>query len=176
MIAGADMKSVSPFLLLCVGEIMDEHRDAKEKAMAAGGLPEGVRILEHPADIGIEARGSTSVEAFGRAAAALLSLVVDPSTVASREQRRVSVQAADREQLLFRWLSEVLYLYDGAGFVSKEVQVTAWTPTSLEALLTGEPFRPGKHITRTDIKAVTYHQLSVWQDADGWGVRVYVDI
>ena len=137
---------------------------------------EGVRFLEHPSDIGIEARGASCAEAFSRVAAALVSLILDPSTVEASDRHTVSLHAPDVEQLLVRWLSEILYLYDGCGYVSKEFRISICTPTCLEASVSGEAFRPEKHTARMDIKAVTYHQLAVWQDAGGWGVRVYLDI
>ena len=136
----------------------------------------GVRFLDHPSDIGIEARGTTCEEAFTRAAGALVSLILDPSTVETSERRTITLQAADAEQLLVRWLSEILYLYDGQGFVPKEFLISLCTPARLEATVAGEPLRAGKHRVRLDIKAVTYHQLAVWQDNEGWGVRVYLDI
>jgi SHS2 domain-containing protein len=136
----------------------------------------GVRFLDHPSDIGIEARGATCAEAFTRAAGALVSLILDPSTVDASERRSITLQATDSEQMLVRWLSEILYLYDGQGFVPKEFTVSQCTPARLEATVAGEPLRAGKHHVRMDIKAVTYHQLAVWQDDEGWGVRVYLDI
>jgi SHS2 domain-containing protein len=137
---------------------------------------QGVRYLDHPSDIGIEAHGSTCAEAFGRAAAALIALLLDPSTVEATDHRAVSVHATDVEQLLIRWLSEILYLYDGRGYVAKEFRIAVCTPTHLEATILGEPVQPERHTMRMDIKAVTYHQLAVWQDGQGWGVRVFLDI
>ncbi len=136
----------------------------------------GVRFLDHPSDIGIEARGATCAEAFTRAAVALISLILDPSTVDASERRSITLQATDSEQMLVRWLSEILYLYDGQGFVPKDFTVSQCTPARLEATVAGESLRAGKHHVRMDIKAVTYHQLAVWQDDEGWGVRVYLDI
>jgi SHS2 domain-containing protein len=134
------------------------------------------RYLDHPSDTGIEAHGATQAEAFSRAAAALISLFLDPSKVEATEQRCVSLTATDEEQLLVRWLSEVLYLYDGQGFVAKEFSMTTCTATAIEAEVRGGLFDPQKHATRTEIKAITYHQLGVWREESGWGLRVFVDL
>jgi len=137
---------------------------------------EGIRFLDHPSDIGIEARGASCAEAFSRAAAAFVSLILDPAGIDATEQRTIVLHATDVEQLLVRWLSEILYLYDGCGYISKEFQISVCTPTHLEATIIGGPDQPEQHKGRMDIKAVTYHQLAVWRDADGWGLRVYLDI
>ncbi|MBI1805611.1 MAG: archease [Ignavibacteria bacterium] len=133
-------------------------------------------ILDHPADLGIEARGATLAEAFQNAARALTSIILDVSTVEPREPREIIVTAADVEQLLVKWLSEILYLYDGGKFVGKEFVVTALTTRSLHATIHGENFSKSKHRTQLDVKAVTYHQLEVHEDKSGVVVRVYLDI
>jgi SHS2 domain-containing protein len=135
-----------------------------------------VHYLDHPSDIGIEAHGATRADAFSRAAAALISLLIDPSSISGTQQRSVTLSATDEEQLLVRWLSEVLFLYDGLKFVSKEFAFSSCTATALEARVMGEAYDPGRHLPRTDIKAVTYHQLAVWHDEAGWGVRVFLDV
>jgi SHS2 domain-containing protein len=40
----------------------------------------------------------------------------------------------------------------------------------------GERFSVEKHDTRLDVKAVTYHQLSIEENEKGARVRVYLDI
>jgi SHS2 domain-containing protein len=136
----------------------------------------GFRILEHPADVGIEATGGTLHEAFEQAAVGLTSIILDPSTVGKGELKKIRITGSDREQLLVRFLSEVLYLYDGLGFVAAEVSVTSLSDTDLEATVKGEQFQSGRHTTRLDVKAITYHQISVNESSKGARVRVYLDI
>jgi len=133
-------------------------------------------ILEHPADLGIEARGASLVEAFQNAAAGLISIILDPTLIEPREERQIRVTASDRDQLLVKWLSEILYLYDGEGFASKEFFIRRLGLTDVEASVRGEPFSPVRHQTRLDVKAVTYHQLLVHEGEPGALVRVYLDI
>jgi len=133
-------------------------------------------ILEHPSDIGIEARGASLAEAFAAAAKGLMSVIVDASTVEAKKKRSVSIQASDRGQLLVRWLQEILYLYDGQKFISKEFSVRDLTATSLTAEVRGEVFSLSRHRTLMDVKAVTYHQLAVGTDTEGDYVRVFLDI
>lgn len=136
----------------------------------------GHRILEHPADLGIEATGRTASEAFEQAALALMSVILDPRSVAAREERLLSVAGADPEQLLVRWLGEVLYLYDGQRFATREVRITRWTGTELSAVVRGEPLDPSRHTSRLDVKAVTYHQIAVREEAGSVTLQVYLDI
>jgi SHS2 domain-containing protein len=139
-------------------------------------LSPGYTILEHPSDLGIEARGETLPEVFRQAAVGLMSVIVDPSTVYPRESRPVELTASDVEQLLVRWLAEILYLFDGQRFVCKEFSVRDVSPTILSATVLGEAFASSRHRTRVDVKAVTYHQLAVREDREGAMARVFLDI
>ena len=136
----------------------------------------GFRILEHPADIGIEAWATTTAEAFGVAAHGLISIILDPTLIQRRTTRVVELHATDRDQLLVKWLEEILYLYDGEGFVVRSSDVTQLTTTTLTATLTGEPFDPDRHESRLDVKAVTYHQLLITEGGGISTVRIYLDI
>ena len=71
-------------------------------------MQSGFTILEHPADLGIEARGATLKDAFEQSAVALMSIIFDLSTVECREERHVELTATDLDHLLVKWLAEIL--------------------------------------------------------------------
>jgi SHS2 domain-containing protein len=133
-------------------------------------------ILEHPSDLGIEAHGATMAEAFASAAAGMVSVICDPATIRTVEWKNVSIAADDPSQLCVRWLSEILYLYDGKGFLPAEIEITELSSTRLAARVGGEICDPERHATRQDVKAVTYHQLDIHQNAAETIIKVYLDI
>ncbi len=139
-------------------------------------MQEGFRILEHPADIGIEARGGSLKDVFEFAALGLVSILVNPATIDPVEQRVVNIKASDLQNLLVKWLSEVLYLYDGEDFLVADVSIERLSPTGLEAILTGEPVDERKHEFRMDVKAITYHNLKIVEGADHCSLQVFLDI
>jgi SHS2 domain-containing protein len=139
-------------------------------------MKEGYRILEHPSDMGIEAHGSSMKEVFEYAALGLVSIIVDPATIDPVEQRYVKLKGSDPENLLVKWLSEVLYLYDGQDFLISDVRIDRLTSRELDAVVTGETADERKHSFRSDVKAITYHQLKVEEREDGCVVTVFVDI
>ena len=139
-------------------------------------MKSGFRILDHPADLGIEAFGASLAEAFEQAVAALMSIIIEHPTIDSPEQREVEITASDFEHLLVKWLSEILYLYDGQQFVTARAAIHTLSPTNLRATLYGAPLSLLTHVTKLDVKAVTYHQVLVEESGDGGMVRVYLDI
>ncbi len=145
------------------------------------------RFLPHMADIGFLARGTDLTELFANAAAAMCEYGWELKNVKPAENIDLRVRAATLEDLLFSWLSEILFLTDAEQWVFRSFDVDkVEQPPAAGAEGTrsweivgrahGERFEPGRHRSRTYIKAVTYHQLSVQQTPDGWQATVYLDV
>ncbi|MBE9535011.1 MAG: archease, partial [Proteobacteria bacterium] len=90
-------------------------------------------------------------------------------------QRQFRLQEDDIETLLVSWLQELLYLLDTEDLLFGRFQVNL-KDLALEATAWGEIFDPEIHTMKTEIKAVTYHQLEVVEDAQGWQAQVIFDI
>jgi SHS2 domain-containing protein len=139
---------------------------------------ERYRILPHTADGKFRAYGKTLEEAFGNAALALASLIWDWAAVEPKERHFVHVAGADREQLLVKFLGEILYLFETRRFLLGHVDGVRIRPRfegfGLEAVLGGEPLSD-RHELYGDVKAVTYHDLKI-EACDGFTIQVVVDM
>jgi len=136
----------------------------------------GHQILEHPADLGIEAWGASFSEALSEAVAGLGGVLVDPSGIVPREERDMKLAADDRETLVVRVLSEVLYRFDADHFVPSGLKTDLEAATAFQGAVVGESLDPSRHQLRLDVKAVTYHQLSVVTSPSECRIRVFLDI
>jgi SHS2 domain-containing protein len=138
---------------------------------------ERYRILPHTADGKFEAFGRTLEEAFGNAALALASLMWDWSKLAPRIEHLVRVEGTDREQLLVKFLGEVVYLFETRQFLLCRVRRLEIRPQLegfvLDAVLAGETLSSG-HEIYGDVKAVTYHELGIEEGGPGERARVQV--
>jgi len=134
------------------------------------------RTLEHTADIGFEAFGAAREEVFANAGRALMHLMVNLDTIASRDVLSLRADASDPPSLLVNWLSEILYRFDAEGWLFHDFEFVELTPRSLEATARGEKFDRRRHQIKLLVKAVTYHQLDLSESAEGWRAQVYVDI
>jgi SHS2 domain-containing protein len=136
------------------------------------------RILPHTADGKFQAFGRTLEEAFGNAALATASLMWDWSTIEPKVHHFIHVSGIDREQLLVKFLGEVIYLFETKRFLLGKVDGLRIRPQfeglSLEAVLGGETLLP-RHELTGDVKAVTYHDLKI-EERDGFTVQVVVDM
>jgi SHS2 domain-containing protein len=135
------------------------------------------KYLEHTADAEFVAYGLTVDEAFVNAARAMFGLVVDPSKVKPAEMREVTLTAGSLEDLLFDWLSELLYLseVDRLVFSKFEVKITKNGEYWLNAKACGETVSPC-HEVFLHIKAVTYHDLRVERRNNVYEAQVLLDI
>lgn len=134
------------------------------------------RILEHTADVGFEAFGSTLPEVFENAARALAHLIVDLASVKPGEEIRIEVQGANLPDLLVNWLSEILYRHDAERWLFCDFKVESLDDHAVSGIAWGEKLDQARHQTNLLVKAITYHQLSLQQTAGGWRAQVYVDI
>src|ERR671936_2578007 len=74
--------------------------------------PDIYEPLSHTGDLGMVAYGQDLPELFAHAAWAMFDLMSDATTIRPQQTMTLSVSATDLEDLLVRWLSELLYLYD----------------------------------------------------------------
>ncbi len=133
------------------------------------------REFEHTGDVGIEIAAPTKNELFRRAAIALGAVMVERSTVEAREARRIEVQAIDDIERMHDMLSQLLDLFIVDGFVWRDASITE-SASDLNVVLHGESFDPNRHDFRGEVKAITYHQLTVAQDSSGWHARIILDV
>src|SRR5690348_303283 len=95
-------------------------------------------LLDHPADIGFRAYGNSLEELFANCAHALISIVFDPSEVASKEHWKLNAEGIDMESLLVNWLNEVLYYVDTVRIAFRSFDVSFPTRFQLECDSYGE--------------------------------------
>jgi len=46
----------------------------------------------------------------------------------------------------------------------------------LKAVVKGEPFQEGIHVIKTEVKAVTYHQIYVKKENGDWKAQIIFDL
>ncbi len=149
-----------------------------QQPASPAGEAAGFELTDHTADVGLRVWGPSEPALFEKAALGLASLLCDPATVEPRETYSViaEAQAGAPDALLVAWLNELLYRIDTDGIVFSEVAIEGLTHRYVSARLRGEPLDRARHRTRLDVKAATYHGLSVSHGDRGWEARVVLDV
>ena len=138
----------------------------------SGSWPSGVEEIEHTADWAIRVSAPSAAELFRRAAQGLYHLAGMRLTATPRHERQLQLRGVDRESLLVSWLNELLFLQEHEGVAFDEIRIVAIDGGVLDAELSG-----GRVIAwARDIKAVTFHNLRVEEDAAGWQATIVFDV
>jgi len=130
-------------------------------------------ILEHTADIGLRALGRTPEELFENAAAGLLEILGAAARKGSTDEE-IALEADDPAALLVRFLDELIYLVDARGARIAAITVRFDTATRLRARVTWTP--SDEPLEGTELKAATFHQLSLQERPDGYEATVFFDV
>ena len=148
----------------------------RARAELASGLPiEGVRYLEHAADIGLEAEGASLAECLARAAAGVFGLMFRVEAgLEPRQVYELDLEAADDDELMVSWLQELLYRaeVDEICFLRFEVETDG---DRLKGRAAGVPIRSVEP-AGPGVKAVTRHGLEVGRRNGRWKARVLLDV
>ncbi|KUO94313.1 MAG: archease [Vulcanisaeta sp. CIS_19] len=145
------------------------------------GAPTRYEYGEHTADILVIAYGCTLEEAFKNAALGVANLTYYTDRVELREYVEAKVDGDDLEQLLFNWIDEFIYLFDGKKFAYgdyfRNIAIEGNGPYTAKALVGGEHFDINKHGYRgLIVKAMTYNMMSIKQENNYWKLQFVVDI
>jgi len=135
------------------------------------------RLLDHTGDMAILVRAPDLEGLYDGLTRALFEVMMDTTTVETAETVAVGVEdAVDAEDLVVRYLSELLFLHDARGWVFRGAKVERVSDTAIAANALGEPFDPARHVIDRQIKAVTHHHLLLSRDRDGWTARCVLDL
>lgn len=134
------------------------------------------RLISHTADLGMEVRGKDLADLFRQAAWSFFDLMIEARRIEAIQEKAINVLAPDQETLLVAWLGELLYLFETEHLVFSKFLIRSLTSQNLQASAWGEGYDPQKHLFKLGIKAVTYHQIRIWEEKGGWRARVIFDL
>ena len=139
-------------------------------------MKNGYHFLEHTADMGIEAEGSTLEELFANAAGGLRDMILgDFSAKSELTDLNIVLEGFDQEELLVSWLNEILFIFETRRFVPVSFKVSHVGPRDMSATVSGFYFNDRLSVQR-EVKAVTYHRLKLEKTNDHWLARLFVDL
>jgi protein archease len=145
---------------------------------------EGYKYLEHTTDALVQAIGSSLEELFENCAKGLVNIMFDIDKVENRQSVTITADGEDLENLLYDWLEKVLLnilieqivLSTFSIKISEKFTNNAENRYILKAHGGGEAVSYDKHNYRTEIKAVTYHELKVQHIGSSYVATFLVDL
>ena len=133
------------------------------------------KFLKHTADLKFQAFGKTKEEMFTNSFLALRSVI--KSNLAKPEvEKKIKIKGRDFENLMYKFLEEVLFLLDSEGFLANKISEIKLDNknNTITAKLSGQ-FIEGCKIFN-DIKAVTYSEMKISKVKGIWTAQVVLDV
>jgi SHS2 domain-containing protein len=135
-------------------------------------------------DASLRIWGDNLEELLTNAAEGLGELMTDLSAIKETERREIVLSSERNEDLLVKWLNELIFLFDTYGFIGKRFDVSlsplltkgVQKGDTLRAIVSGGIYIPEVNESRLLVKAATYHRLSLKKDNSQWEAVVVFDI
>jgi SHS2 domain-containing protein len=134
--------------------------------------------FEHTADLGLRIFATDLPDLFRTAGEGLFDVIManrrDVQVVVTES---VLLSAETTEDLLFKWLNELIFLSETQHrlYTRFDVALDA-LGCRLEGAIEGEPIDRARHVLDHEVKAATRHALSLRPEQGGWVAEVILDI
>ena len=133
------------------------------------------------ADIAYEAYGKNLNELFENAALAIFELSAEIKTIEPKKRLAIKLENNKPDNLLYDFLSEILFLKDSKYMVFRNVKVKINENKknkkyNLISAIEGDKINSKKQKLENDIKAITMHMFELKKVKNGYKAVVVVDI
>jgi len=136
--------------------------------------------LDHTADVQFHSWGSGLEEAFEHMVLCFFNFVTDIRTIQIDPSlsQEFTVSGHDLHSLLFAFLDEFLFRFSADGFACRQAKILNFNREdhTISVQGEGELFDLSKHPQGTEIKAITYSNMQIHEEAGRTDLYVIVDI
>ena len=130
-------------------------------------------LLEHTGDIKLKIYGNDFTDLLKNAGYALSDLVL-PGINKSEINHEFRIEGDSNEQLLVRFLNELVYLIQSENLIFREFDIEE-VDSRIHVICKGGKIEPDD-CPDYDVKAATYHDLSIEKTDSGFSAQVILDI
>ena len=134
------------------------------------------RLTTRQSELAVKVTGSSQADLFANSAFALFDVMADVEKIDVKERLPLEVEGADRDDLLVNWMRELLYLYQGSGYLLKEFIIREVKDTSVKAEVCGEKIDPDRHEIKQEIAAVAYNQSRMTKTGNQWTAQLIFEV
>ena len=134
------------------------------------------RITKHQTELAVRITGSSQADLFANSAFALFDVMTDPAAIEIKERIPLEVEGSDCDDLMVNWMRELLYLYQGSGYLLKEFKISHVKDTIVKAEVCGEKIDPDRHDIKQEIAAVAFHKSRMEKTGNQWIAQVIFEL
>ncbi|HWP23845.1 MAG TPA: archease [Candidatus Binatia bacterium] len=138
--------------------------------------PKKYRVTRNQSELVVRITGDSQADLFANSATALFDVMANIENVDVKERIPLEVEGADRDDLMVNWMRELLYLYQGSGYLLKEFNIREVKDTIVRAEVCGEKIDPDRHEIKQEIGAVAFHKSRMQKTGNQWIAQVIFEI
>jgi SHS2 domain-containing protein len=128
-------------------------------------------LIDHTGDVGIDVDAPSREAMYAEAAAAMFSILADSPSAPAGTEEVLPLPEGDEAEGLRDFLGELLY-----RFSEGRRMYVGFEPLCGAVEARWEPYDAVRHPLRTELKAVTWHQLAAAESGGRWKARVIFDV
>ena len=136
--------------------------------------------LDHTADIAVDVEADTLDELFIASGYAWRDSISDDRKSSQSQERSLVLSESNLEILLVTFLSELNYLYQSESWMMDSIQCIEINKEGdiwkLSIKILGGNFNRNELRLKTEIKAITYHQMEIKEKDGKFSTRIVFDI
>ena len=137
-------------------------------------------FIDHTADVGIKAWGATLTELFENSAKGMFSVIAKEGRKAQgpKIEKRIDISKNTEsfEEILVSWLSELLYIFNMEKIYFEDFKISSLNNNGIAADTKGVSLDLYQSDLYTEIKAVTFHNLKIEEDVEGFSCTIIFDV
>ena len=135
------------------------------------------RITKRQSELAVRVVGNSQADLFANSALALFDVMVaDVGNIESKERLPLEVEGTDRDDLMVNWVRELLYLYQGSGYLLREFLIREVKDTIVKAEVAGEKIDPDRHEIQQEIAAVASHKSRMEKTGNQWTAHLIFEV
>ena len=137
-------------------------------------------IIDHTADVGIKAWGNTLTELFENAARGMFAVIAGEAYKPQGSEIEKNIEIYKNtdsfEETLVNWLSELLYIFNREKIYFSDFKILSLNNNGIEAQASGINLDLYQSNLYREIKAVTFHNLKIEEDVNGFNCTLIFDV
>jgi len=134
------------------------------------------RITTRQNELAVRIVGNSQADLFANSGIALFEVMADIDKIEAAERLSLEVEGSDRDDLMVNWIRELLYLYQGSGYLLKEFKINEVKDTLVKAEVAGEKIDPDRHEIKQEIAAVAFHKSRMQKTGNQWIAQVIFEV
>ena len=136
----------------------------------------GYELRDHTADIALHVWGDTLESLFRSAAEGYYAVVGDLKSCGATGTESLRINTTDVDGLLHDFLCELLFRFETGGLMLRDFVFERLDDTGLQATAACDKVDTDASVFDREVKAVTFHDLSIIERDGRYEVTVVLDI